>query len=74
MVPLSKQVGFFSDAYSIEWAYAKARIVRRLLAEVLAAKVSLGQYTRRDAVEIARGILFESPQSLLGMRPAQDKT
>ena len=74
MVPLAKQIGFFSDAYCIEWSYAKARIVRRLLAEVLAAKVSLGQYTRRDAVEIARGILFESPQSLLGMKPAPDKT
>lgn len=69
MVPVNKQCGFFSDAYCVEWAYAKARIVRMMMAEVYGEKVRQGQYTRDDALGIARAVLFESPQTLLGMRP-----
>src|SRR5207244_2840966 len=31
MVPLNRQIGFFSDAYCVEWAYAKLTIVRKTL-------------------------------------------
>ncbi|MBI2941471.1 MAG: hypothetical protein HYY04_13645, partial [Chloroflexi bacterium] len=68
MLPTNKQVGFFSDAYCVEWTYGKAVLVRKQLAQVLAQKIAQGQYTRDDALAIARAILFESPQSLLGMR------
>ena len=70
MVAANRQVGFFSDAYCLEWTYAKAVIIRRQLAEVLAQKVSQGQYDVDEALAIARQILYESPQSLNGMRPA----
>ena len=43
MLPANKQVGFFSDAYCVEWTYAKLKIVRAILARVLAAKVEIGQ-------------------------------
>ena len=69
MVALNRQVGFFSDAYCVEWSYAKAAIVRRQLAAVLADKVAQGQYTVDEALGIARAILFETPQSLNGMTP-----
>ncbi len=69
MLPVNKQVGFFSDAYCVEWVYGKARMVEKQLARVLAEKVLQGQYTRDDALEIARSILYESPQTLLGMTP-----
>lgn len=69
MLPTNKQVGFFSDAYCVEWVYAKLRIVRKQLARVLARKIRQGQYTRADALAIARAILHDSPQSLLGMTP-----
>jgi hypothetical protein len=69
MVPANKQVGFFSDAYCVEWSYAKALIVRKQLARVLAARIEQGQYSRADALAIARAILFDAPQSLLGMKP-----
>lgn len=69
MLPLSKQVGFFSDAYCVEWAYAKTILVRRQLAHVLATKIEQGQFTTQEALDVARGILFETPQSLLGMKP-----
>lgn len=69
MLPANKQVGFFSDAYCVEWVYAKAVIVRKQLAFVLAGKVAQGQYADTEALEIARRILFETPQTLLGMKP-----
>ena len=71
MLPTNKQVGFFSDAYCVEWTYAKLLIVRRQLAYVLAHKILQGQYTRDDALAIARAILYDSPQTLLGMVPRQ---
>lgn len=69
MVAVNRQVGFFSDAYCAEWAYAKAVIIRRQLAEVLAEKVAQSQYTVDGALAIARDILFETPQTLNGMTP-----
>ncbi len=69
MLPVNKQIAFFSDAYCVEWVYAKAVILRQQLARVLAEKILLGQYTRTEALSIGRSILFESPQSLLGFVP-----
>jgi hypothetical protein len=69
MLPVNKQCGFFSDAYCAEWAYGKWQIVRRQMAEVYAAKVACGQYTVDEALAIARAVLYESPQTLLGMKP-----
>jgi hypothetical protein len=69
MVPVNKQVGFFSDAYCLEWAYAKLILVRRIMAQVFAAKIEQGQYSLNESLAIARAILYESPQSLLKMSP-----
>jgi hypothetical protein len=41
--------------------------VRKQLARVLAAKVVQGQYTRADALSVARAVLYETPQTLLGL-------
>ncbi len=64
MLPTNKQIGFFSDAYCVEWAYGKAMIVRKQLASVLASKINSGQYTKSMALEIARKILHDTPQKL----------
>ena len=72
MLPANKQIGFFSDAYCIEWSYAKAKMVCMQLAVVLAQKVAQGQYTRSKAREIAQAILFDSPREILGMQPARN--
>ena len=69
MLPLNRQVGFFSDAYCVEWTYAKSIIVRKQLARVLADRVQSGQYSVDDAVRTARSILFHTPQSLLRFEP-----
>ncbi|MEO8427740.1 MAG: hypothetical protein ABI651_11585, partial [Verrucomicrobiota bacterium] len=69
MLPTNKQIGFFSDAYCVEWTYAKAVLVRKQMAHVLARRIFRGQYLEDEALAIARAILFESPQTLLGMKP-----
>jgi hypothetical protein len=69
MVPVNKQVAFFSDAYVADWAYAKVIIVRKQMARVLTDKVAQGQYSFDDAISIAREILFQTPQTLVGMVP-----
>ncbi len=69
MVPANKQIAFFSDAYCVEWSYGKWQIVRQLLAGALAARVERGQYSLDDALSIARTMLYEAPQTLLGMQP-----
>ncbi len=69
MLPVNKQIGFFSDAYCAEWVYGKTLLVRKQLARVLAEKILQGQYTRDDALGIAKSVLFETPQTLLGMVP-----
>jgi len=72
MLPLNRQIGFFSDAYCVEWTYAKAMITRRQLARVLAERIDRGQEDFEAALHTARAILFESPQSLLGMQPRHE--
>ena len=69
MLPTNKQVGFFSDAYCLEWAYAKLILVRRQLARVLAERIDQGQYSFDEALGIAETILYQTPQQLLGMKP-----
>jgi hypothetical protein len=69
MVPANKQVGFFSDAYCVEWSFAKAFLVRKIMARVLAERIELGQFDLRGALDFARATCLESPQSLLGIAP-----
>ena len=59
MVPANKQVGFFSDAYCVEWSYAKAVLVRKILAKVLAERIELGQFDR----DAGAGICARDPLS-----------
>jgi hypothetical protein len=73
MLPANRQVGFFSDAYCAEWSYAKAVLVRKQLARVLADKIDQGQYTRDEALRIARAILFDSARTLLGTVPREER-
>ena len=67
MLAANKQIGFFSDAYSVEWSYAKAVLVKKQMAAVLAEKVRQGQYSFNEAVQIAKTILYQTPQDLMGM-------
>jgi glucuronate isomerase len=63
MLPVNKQVGFFSDAYCAEWVYGKMILARKMMAQVFAQKIEQGQYGFDEAVSIARSMLFETPQA-----------
>jgi len=65
MLPAGNLVGFFSDAYCVEWLYAKAVMVKTVMADVLAERVERGQYTVDDAVSVAAEILLGTPVRLL---------
>lgn len=69
MLPVNKHIGFFSDAYCLEWTYAKAMICRKMMSHIFAEKIRFGQYSIDSALNIGRQLLFETPQSLLGMIP-----
>src|SRR4029078_8364583 len=53
MLPLNKQIGFFSDAYCVEWTYGKAILVRKQMARVLAEAIEQGRLTQDTAIPFA---------------------
>lgn len=63
-IPANKACAFFSDAYTIEWNYAKAYLMRSQLAHVLAEFVTAGFYDLKHAMQIARWLLYENPKQL----------
>ena len=70
MLSRARQIGFFSDAYTMEWSYAKAKIVRGIMSGVLAAKVAEGQLDKTEAIATARAVFLDTPRQLLGIQPA----
>ncbi|MFQ5822766.1 MAG: glucuronate isomerase [bacterium] len=63
-LPANKACAFFSDAYTIEWNYAKAYHMRSQLAQVLAEFVANGFYNERHAEQIGRWLLYNNPKQL----------
>ena len=66
-VPMWKVCGFFSDAYNVEWSYAKWQLVRRELASAFSDRIARGRMSREDAREIARHWLWENPARVYGI-------
>jgi glucuronate isomerase len=64
-VPKTKQIGYYSDAYKLEFILPKYNMYRRLLARVLADDfVRLGVYTEAQAVDLARLLLRENARRI----------
>ncbi|MFH1616791.1 MAG: hypothetical protein ABIG61_17125 [Planctomycetota bacterium] len=64
MLPTNKQIGFFSDAYCVDWLYAKSKLVRAELAKALTRRIKRGQYTVDTAIETAYKLLKETPEQI----------
>ena len=73
MLPMPRHIGFFSDAYTVEWVYAKALMVRRIAERVLGGRVREGWYTFEDAVAIARAMWQQTPADFLRMKVGGQK-
>jgi glucuronate isomerase len=64
-VPKTKQIGYYSDAYKLEFVLPKYNMYRRILANVLADDfVRPGLYTVERALECARLLLRENVRTV----------
>ncbi len=64
MLPRNKSNGFFSDAYVVEWSYAKSSMVRLQLATVLTEMTMEGYFTEELAESLAVDLLNRNPEKL----------
>lgn len=70
-VPKTKQVGYYSDAYKLEFILPKFNMYRRLLAEYLAEDCIRGRGWSEDrALELARLVLLDNPRRIFA-RPGE---
>jgi glucuronate isomerase len=68
MLPRNKSNGFFSDAYVVEWSYAKSIMVRLQVAMVLSEMVYDEYITMELAKELAVDLLNRNPRSLYNLK------
>ncbi|MFO0841219.1 MAG: glucuronate isomerase [Gemmataceae bacterium] len=67
-VPRTKQIGYYSDMYKLEFALPKYNMYRRVLAKVLAEQfVRPGALSEARAVELARTILLDNVKRIFGV-------
>jgi glucuronate isomerase len=66
-VPKTKQLGYYSDAYKLEFILPKYNMYRRILAQILADDfVRPGVYSETQAVALARLLLRENAERIFG--------
>ncbi len=57
-IPRTKQIGYYSDAYKLEFILPKFNMYRRILAQVLATDFAIGRHWSEEAcVELGKQIL-----------------
>lgn len=67
-VPKVKQIGYYSDAYKLEFVLPKYDMYRRILAHVLADDfVRPGVYGETQAIEFARLLLRDNSERIFGV-------
>ena len=68
-VPQTKIVGYYSDAYKLEFVLPKFNMFRRVLAETLAEDCVRGRGWSIDkALDLGRRVLLENPRELFRLR------
>ena len=67
-VPKTKQIGYYSDMYKLEFGLPKFNMYRRILAKILADDfVRSGVTTEAGAVALARQVLRENVQRIFNV-------
>ncbi|MBI2803977.1 MAG: glucuronate isomerase [Planctomycetes bacterium] len=67
-VPKTKQIGYYSDAYKLEFILPKYNMYRRILAQILADDfVRPGVYSESQAIGLAQLLLRENTQRIFGV-------
>ena len=66
-VPKTKLIGYYSDAYKLEFVLPKFNMYRKVLAETLAEDAIRGRGWSADrALELARLVLLDNPRRIFG--------
>jgi glucuronate isomerase len=73
-VPKTKQVGYYSDAYKLEFILPKFNMYRRILAETLSEAVERRDWTMDRALELARLILLDNPRRIFDAPGARTRS
>ena len=67
-VPKTKQIGYYSDMYKLEFGLPKFNMYRRILAQVLADDfVRPRVYTEMQALELARLLLRDNARRIFNV-------
>jgi glucuronate isomerase len=67
-VPATKQIGYYSDMYKLEFALPKFRMYRRILASVLAQDFVIGRNWSEDrALDLGRMVLRGNVERIFGL-------
>ncbi len=64
MVPITKIVGYFTDARCIDWAYARLKLTRLVLAQALSELINEGFYTSSQALQFAEEMMWNNPHRI----------
>lgn len=67
-VPATKQIGYYSDAYKLEFVLPKFRMYRRVLAKILAERFVVDRgWSETRAVELGRRVLRGNVEQVFGL-------
>jgi glucuronate isomerase len=67
-VPRTKQIGYYSDMYKLEFALPKFAMYKRILAKVLAERFVIDRgWSERRALDLARDVLRGNVEQVFGM-------
>ena len=66
-LPKVKLLGYYSDAYKLEFILPKFNMYRRILADVLSEEVIGGRrWSVEEALQLAKLILIDNPKRIFG--------
>ncbi|MEX0713097.1 MAG: amidohydrolase, partial [Pirellulales bacterium] len=67
-VPATKQIGYYSDMYKLEFALPKFAMYKRILAKILAERFVIDRgWSEERAVALARRVLRENVERVFGV-------
>jgi glucuronate isomerase len=67
-VPKTKQIGYYSDAYKLEFVLPKYNMYRRVLADTLADDfVRPGRLSETEAVALGKRLLRDNVREIFGV-------
>ena len=69
MVPWNKILGFGDDLYWVDTIYGHLIVARQNVAAALAELIEEGWLSESDALEVGKGLFYDNPAALYGIRP-----